>query len=122
MSEMREDVRENVQKITRNARVQMRAQVQFLPWVKHDEHGNEEAYAGGELLAEILVRGRTDHKKGSDCNSNSSDSIGKNNNSNESCNNNTTTTNNRSSNSNTNNRSSVDLWPSPKGPAAKGPA
>ena len=53
MSEMREDVRESVQKITRDARVQMRAQVQLVPLVKHDEHGNAVPYAGG-LLAEIL--------------------------------------------------------------------
>ena len=53
MSEMSEDVRESVQKITRDARVQMRAQVQLVPLVKYDEDGNEVPYAGG-LLAEIL--------------------------------------------------------------------
>ena len=53
MSEMCEDVRESVQKITMEARMQMRAQVQLVPLVKHDEHGNEVAYAGG-LLAEIF--------------------------------------------------------------------
>ena len=41
MSEMPEEVRESVFKIITNARVQMRAQVQLLPMVPHDEHGNE---------------------------------------------------------------------------------
>ena len=53
MSEMREDIRESVKKITREAREQMRAQVQLVPLVKHDEHGNVVPCEGG-LLAEIL--------------------------------------------------------------------
>ena len=53
MSEMRPDIRESVQQITRDARMQMRAQVQLVPLVKHDEDGNEVPCAGG-FLAEIL--------------------------------------------------------------------
>ena len=50
---MPEEVRECVCKITTNAHVQMRAQIQFLPMVTHDEHGEEKKYEGG-LLADIL--------------------------------------------------------------------
>ena len=53
VSEMPEEVRANVFKITTNARVQMRAQIPFLPMVTHDEHGEEKKYEGG-LLADCL--------------------------------------------------------------------
>ena len=44
---MPEEVRECVFKITTNARVQMRAQIQFLTMLTHDEHGEEKKYEGG---------------------------------------------------------------------------